>query len=152
MLPDAWRGLVDDAAVFPPGDAPLPEALTAYVGRREEWCADLVGSFVVTDTALPDVTEDVPVSVVVTGGAGAIGGALGYAAKKGKRVAGLEIALRDPDDLAGNARRVAAAVDAATGRGCARRRDLGLRRAAPGRRDTRPGWRPPTWSPRASTA
>ena len=58
-----------------------------------------------------------PVSIVVTGGAGAIGGALGYAAKRGKRVAGLEIALRDPDDLAGNARRVQAAVDAARAEG-----------------------------------
>ena len=117
MLPEAWRGLVDDAAVFPPGDAPLPEALTAYVDRADVWWADLVGSFVVTDTALPDVTEDVPVSIVVTGGAGAIGGALGYAAKRGKRVAGLEVALRDPDDLAGNARRVQAAVDAARAEG-----------------------------------
>ena len=112
-FPDVWRDLVDDAAVFPPGDAPLPEALASYVGRRNDWWADLVGSFVVTDTALPDITEDVPVSVVVTGGAGAIGGALAYAAKKGRRVAALEIALRDPDDLAGNARRVQAAVDAA---------------------------------------
>jgi hypothetical protein len=117
MLPEPFRGLVDDAAVFPPGDAPLPDALKAYVGRREEWYADLVGAFVVTDVALPEVTEDVPVSVVVTGGAGAIGGALGYAAKKGRRVAGVEIALRDPDDLAGNARRVTAAVDAARGEG-----------------------------------
>jgi hypothetical protein len=33
------------------------------------------------------------------------------AARLGQRVAGLEIALRDPDDLAGNARRVVAAVD-----------------------------------------
>ena len=113
MLPEPWRGLVDDAAVFPPGDAPLPEALTAYVERRGTWWADLVGSFVVNDTALPDVGEDVPVSVVLTSGAGAVSGALGYAAKKGRRVAGLEIALRDPDDLAGNARRVQAAVDAA---------------------------------------
>ena len=36
MLPEPFRGLVDDAAVFPPGDAPLPEALAAYVGRRPE--------------------------------------------------------------------------------------------------------------------
>ncbi len=53
MLPEPFRGLVDDAAVFPPGDAPLPEALTAYVGRRDEWYADLVASFVVTDVAHP---------------------------------------------------------------------------------------------------
>jgi hypothetical protein len=117
MLPETWRGLVDDAAVFPPGDAPLPEALKAYVDRRDEWYADLVASFVVTDTALPEVGADVPVSIVVTGGAGAVGGALGYAAKKGRRVVGLEVALRDPDDLPGNARRVVAAVDAARDEG-----------------------------------
>ena len=38
------------------------------------------------------------------------------------RLAGLEIALRDPDDLAGNARRVVAAVDAARAEGAPRRR------------------------------
>jgi hypothetical protein len=117
MLPDAFHRLVDDAAVFPPGDAPLPEALAAYVGRRNEWYADLVGSFVVTDVAVPQVTEPVEVSVVVTGGAGAVAGALKLANKHHLTVAGLEIALRDPDDLAGNARRVDAAVDAARGDG-----------------------------------
>jgi len=117
VLPDAYRGLVDDAAVFPPGDAPLPEALSAYVERGREWYADLVGSFVVTDVAVPEVTEAVPVSVVVTGGAGAIAGALKLAAKRDVTVAGLEIALRDLDDLAGNARRVSAALDAARGEG-----------------------------------
>ena len=113
MLPEPFRGLVDDAAVFPPGDAPLPEAVAAYVGRRDAWYADLVGSFVVTDVALPEVTERVPVSVVVTGGAGAVAGALRLAAEHNLPVAGLEIALRDLDDLPGNARRVSAAVDAA---------------------------------------
>jgi hypothetical protein len=112
-VPEPWRGLVDDAAVFPPGDAPLPEALAAYAARSGEWYADLVGSFVVTDVALPDVNQSVPVSVVVTGGAGSIAGALRLAAKHQLVVAGLEVALRDLDDLPGNALRVAAAVDAA---------------------------------------
>ena len=88
-VPEAWRGLVDDAAVFPPGDAPMPEPVAAYVARVDERWADLVGSFVVTDTALPDVTEEVPVSIEVRGGEGAIAGAIGYAAKRGRRVAGL---------------------------------------------------------------
>jgi hypothetical protein len=117
VLPDAWRGLVDDAAVFPPGDAPLTEALAAYAARSDEWWADLVGSFVVTDVALPDLTEPVPVSVVITGGAGAIAGALKLAGKREVTVTGVEIALRDLDDLAGNARRVVAAADAARSEG-----------------------------------
>jgi hypothetical protein len=112
-LPGAWSGLVDDAAVFPPGNAPLPEAVTAYQGRRAEWYADLVGPLVVKDTDLPDVPTDVPVSVVLTGGAGAVAGVAGLAVKKGHRLVAVEAAVRDLDDIAGNVRRINAAVDAA---------------------------------------
>ena len=111
-LDPAWSGLVDDAAIFPPGNSPLPEAVSAHVARREEWYSDLVGSFVVTDVQLPEVSTPLPVAVVVSGGAGAIEGALKLAARGGHDVAGVEIALRDLDDLAGNARRVAATADA----------------------------------------
>ena len=82
-MPGAWSGLVDDAAVFPPGDAPLPDAVAAYAARRDEWYADLVGPLVVRDTDLPGVPADVPVSVVLTGGAGAVAGVARLAAKKG---------------------------------------------------------------------
>ncbi len=69
--PDTWRGLVDDAAIFPPGDAPLHDATAAFAARRDEWYADLVGSFVLRDTDLPLVRGfGAPLSVVVTGGAG----------------------------------------------------------------------------------
>jgi hypothetical protein len=112
-LPDVFSGLVDDAAIFPPGDAPLPDAVAAYASRADEWYADLVGSFVVTDVKVPDVDTRIPLSIVVTGGAGAIGPALHLAGRKGADVAGVEVALRDPDDLTGNARRVVTAVDAA---------------------------------------
>jgi len=110
---EVWRGLVDDAAIFPPGNAPLHDALAAYAARESEWYADLVGSFVVTDTDLASVPEGVPASVVLTTGAGAVEGVAALAARKGIRIAGLEVALRDPDDLAGNARRIDAAVRAA---------------------------------------
>ena len=112
-VPAAWSGLVDDAAIFPPGESPLRDAVAAYQSRREEWYADLVGPLVVTDTVLPEVPLDVPVSVVLTGGAGAVAGVAALAAKKGHRLVGVEAAVRDLDDLAGNVRRITAAVDAA---------------------------------------
>ena len=111
-LPAAWSGLVDDAAIFPPGDAPLPDAVDSFVARRDAWYADLVGSFVVTDRQVPEVGQPLPVAIVVTGGAGAIEGALRLAGRGGHDVSGVEIALRDLDDLAGNARRVATATEA----------------------------------------
>jgi hypothetical protein len=111
--PDPWRALVDDAAIFPPGNADLTEALTAYAAREGEWYADLVGSFVVTDTDLGSVPVDVPVSVVLTTGAGAVEGVASLAARKGLRLAGLEVAVRDADDPVGNVRRIDAAARAA---------------------------------------
>ena len=85
---------------------------------------------------MPEVGAPLRLAIVVTGGAGAIEGALRLAARGGHEVAGVEIALRDLDDLAGNARRVAAA-DAA--RGGPRPTSAGLRRAA-ARRPDRGSW------------
>jgi hypothetical protein len=113
-VPEQYVGLVDDAAVFPPGDAPLPDAIAAHTARRSEPWSALVGSFVLKDTDLPQVRGTTArLSVVCTGGAGQVAGPLGLASRLGLDVAGLEIALRDLDDLAGNARRVVAAVDEA---------------------------------------
>ncbi len=113
-LPEAWHGLVDDAAIFPPGNAPLLEAVAAHTERRGAPYADLVGAFLLRDTDLPLVRGTTArLAIVSTGGAGQVAGALGLVATLGLRVTGLEIALRDLDDLAGNARRVVAAVDAA---------------------------------------
>ncbi len=116
-VPAAWSGLVDDAAIFPPGDVPLPEAVAAYAARRDAWYADLVGPLVVRDTDLPEVPTDIPVSVVLTGGAGAVAGVASLAARRGHRLVGLEAAVRDLDDLAGNVRRITTAVDAARDEG-----------------------------------
>ncbi|HEX3932950.1 MAG TPA: hypothetical protein VHW64_19845 [Nocardioides sp.] len=111
-VPQAWAGLVDDAAIFPPGDAALPDAVAAYVERRGEWYADLVGPLVVRDTDLPEVPHDVPVSVVLSSGAGVVEGVATLATRKGLRVVGLEVAVRDLDDPAGNVRRIGTALDA----------------------------------------
>ena len=128
-LPAPWIGLIDDAAIFPPGNSPLPEALATYAARSGEpsgepsddataaLAAHLVASFVVTGVRVPEVDRDVPLSIVVTGGAGALPGALRLAGSSPAHPHAIEIALRDPDDLAGNARRVVAATDAARAEG-----------------------------------
>ncbi|KAB1944602.1 hypothetical protein F8271_08920 [Micromonospora sp. ALFpr18c] len=43
QVPALLDGLVDDAAVFPPGSATLADALTAHRRHRAAWYADLVG-------------------------------------------------------------------------------------------------------------
>lgn len=120
--PEFLARLVDDAAIFPPGDLPLPQALAEHRIHRSSPYADLLGPFVVSDTALPELCrlveeddrEPVAISLVVTGGAGAIEGAVRWAARAPRiSLTGLEIALRDEADLAHNAGRVLAAADAA---------------------------------------
>ncbi|MEU4478199.1 hypothetical protein AB0F68_09090 [Micromonospora sp. NPDC023966] len=43
QVPRLFAGLVDDAAVFPPGSAALPDAVAAHRQHRAGWYADLVG-------------------------------------------------------------------------------------------------------------
>ncbi|MGW4802769.1 hypothetical protein [Kitasatospora sp. NPDC004272] len=42
-VPELYRGLFDDAAVFPPGDLPLAEAVPAHRAHRAAWSAAAVG-------------------------------------------------------------------------------------------------------------
>ena len=117
-LPSYVRDLVDDAAIFPPGNAPLEEAVVAHRRHRASSYAGMVGPFVVSDARLPELgkllREPLEVVVVVTGGAGAIEPAVSWAARtEGVALAGVEVAMRESDagDLAPNARRIITAVD-----------------------------------------
>lgn len=55
QVPRLLGGLVDDAAVFPPGNASLPDAVAAHRRHRAAWYADLVGPLLVPASALPDL-------------------------------------------------------------------------------------------------
>lgn len=67
---DLFARLVDDAAVFPPGLAPLDRALAEHVARRAHPHADLVGPLLVPASAAPDLLaleRPAPVRVGVIG-------------------------------------------------------------------------------------
>jgi hypothetical protein len=51
-VPALLARLVDDAAVFPPGNAPLPEAVAAHHAHRAAWYAELIGPLLVPASAV----------------------------------------------------------------------------------------------------
>jgi hypothetical protein len=74
-----FTALFDDAALFPPGDAPMREAVPAHLAHRAAWYADLIGPFICPDTRLAELAHchgRMPVSIIVTGGPAAVGAAV----------------------------------------------------------------------------
>lgn len=118
-----FTGLVDDAALFPPGNAPMAVAVPAHERHHEASYAALVGPFLCPDQRLPELGSALSsrpspdaaftLGLIVTGGAGAIAPALTWASRDSRlRLAAVEVALRDEPDPGRNARRVAYAFDA----------------------------------------
>src|SRR3954447_8119369 len=119
-VPALFRHLVDDAAMFPPGNLPMAEAVTAHRAHLTSPYAELVGPFVCTDQALMDVAAEAArsgdgplrVSVVIAGGAGGIEPAIRWGDRsKDVEVTAVEVPLRGEDDLSRNALRVVRACD-----------------------------------------
>ncbi|MGH3366077.1 MAG: hypothetical protein ACRDOY_02620 [Nocardioidaceae bacterium] len=118
MLTASFAGLVDDAAIFPPGDAPMPEAVRDHAAHLNAWYAPAVGAFVCSDARLPELqraleetelpgSSPLRLNVTITGGAGAVEPALTWV-RRDPRLAlnAVEVALRDEADLAHNAARM----------------------------------------------
>jgi hypothetical protein len=122
--PVLFDGWIDDAAMFPPGNASVDEAVGAHLRYRRSWFASLIGPLLVSDLKFAEVgrtlrqvrtsggsegTLPLDVSVVNTSGAG---GLLSLVSREieGVQLAAVETALRDLDDLAGNADRVVSAA------------------------------------------
>lgn len=129
VVPDFLRGLVDDAALVRPGDAPLDDAVREHRRHLAAPYADLVGPLLVGDDTLPDLLrllevsgteEPLAIAVVVSGGAGALEPAVRWATRSPRvSLRWVQIALRESDagDLAPNTARVVTAVDRLLGDG-----------------------------------
>jgi hypothetical protein len=63
-VPPLFVGLLDDAAVFPPGNAALAGAVATHREHRAAWHAPMVGPLLVRPEDVPDVPADLEIGVV----------------------------------------------------------------------------------------
>ena len=112
--------LLDDASLFPPGNLAMPAAVAAHVSRESAWFADLTGPFVCPEAKLADLgraltAASVPwidLSLVVTGGAGAVAAATdAVAADPRLRLRAVEVPAAKDTEPAQAVTDVAAALD-----------------------------------------
>ncbi|MCR3718342.1 hypothetical protein LY15_000303 [Prauserella flava] len=102
-LPVFARGLCDDAAVFPPGRAPLPEAVDRHRGHCSAAYRDLVGPLVLAAPALDELRplvrpdDDLALAVTAPAGPGQLAGAVEAAATLPVRMVAAEVAV--PGDV-----------------------------------------------------
>lgn len=97
-----YRRLFDDAALFPPGNAPLGQALPEHREHRAGHRAEYVGPFLVSDARVAELRtllereegEQEPLATVVTvpGGAEAVPEAVAAAQDRRLSLVGLEVA------------------------------------------------------------
>lgn len=119
-------GYFDDASAFPPSSTPLDQSVAAYRAHQRAEFGPLLGNLVVADVKLPDLIDvldalddeetegALPITLLVTGGAGAVGPAIRWASRAPVLdLRAIEVTLRDEDDLVHNARRFLTAVEAA---------------------------------------
>ncbi|WIV54174.1 hypothetical protein [Amycolatopsis nalaikhensis] len=99
-IPAVLAGLCDDAAVFPPGLAPLPDAVGAYRDRAGAWYAELVGPLVLAaaavpglDPLLPDDGTPLPLSVTFPEGPAQVSDVRAAAARLPVELRSIEVAL-----------------------------------------------------------
>jgi hypothetical protein len=108
-IPPLFAGFCDDAAVFPPGLAPLPDAVAAHDRYATAWYSDLVGPLVVAAPALAALTDvlgarrtPLPLAVTLPGGPAQLAGVLDAVPALPVDLAALEIAVpagRGPDEV-----------------------------------------------------
>jgi hypothetical protein len=96
-----FAGLVDDAAVFPPGSATVPEAVAAHRGHRAAWYSAMVGPLLLPSSVLSSggldplvrPEEALAVGVIADGGLDALEAAVAAPAPAGVRVEQVEAAV-----------------------------------------------------------
>lgn len=116
------HGLLDDASLFPPASLTMPAAVAAHRRHQDAWYNSLCGPFVCAETRLADLRTTltaancaaIELSLVVTGGAGAVPDALdAVAADPRLRLRAVEVPAAKDGDPADAVTAVVEALDAA---------------------------------------
>lgn len=123
-VPPLLEGLVDDAALFPPGDAPMTQALPDYLRHRGEPWGPLLGRFLcpasrvdelvsaVRASVAPD--DDVDLGLILDTGAAGLPAALA-ALEAEPRLVLAHVELRVPAEGSGYAAATSAVVEVLPG-------------------------------------
>src|SRR2546423_9174583 len=88
-VPAAFVGLLDDAAVFPPGNAPLPDAVAAHREHRAAWYAPMVGPLLLPPEDVAAAPAEIAIGVV--GPLAAVSRVLDRAPDDGRDVRQIEV-------------------------------------------------------------
>ncbi|MFF7991400.1 hypothetical protein ACFZDG_16610 [Kitasatospora xanthocidica] len=112
VVPELFRGLFDDAAVFPPGNLPVADAVPAHLVHRAAWYAEAVGPLLCGAGRLGELAAAAAGGAAVTDAASAGGSAAGSAAAGGTAGAG-DAPLRIGLVLPGGSAELAPALAAA---------------------------------------
>jgi hypothetical protein len=118
-VPLLFRRLVDDAALFPPGNAPMAVAVPAHLRRPTEPFAALVGPFLCPASRIAELRSELPadarmaIGVIVDTGLGTVAEAVAAARGDGRlQLQMVEVPVSPDEDLVGGAARAIAQVPA----------------------------------------
>jgi hypothetical protein len=113
-------GLLDDASMFPPGNLPMPAAVSEHLRHETAWFSDLTGAFICPETRIAELGSAltsanaawIDLSVVVTNGPDAVSAAADeVAADPRMRLRAFEVPVAKDTDHAAAATAVATALD-----------------------------------------
>jgi len=109
-VPLLFDHLVDDAALFPPGSAPMASAVPAHLRRPDEPFAALVGPFLCPASRIAELRATLPpdaaldLGIIVDTGLDSVAGAVAAAQEDDRlRVQMVEVPVPADDDLAAGA-------------------------------------------------
>ena len=118
-VPVLFRRLVDDAALFPPGNAPMASAVPAHLRRRTQRFATLVGPFLCPASRIAELRSELPgdadlaVGVIVDTGLDTVAVAVSTVRSDPRlRLAMVEVPVPPDADLVAGAARAMAQVPA----------------------------------------